>query len=75
MKRLYRSTRDRILGGVCAGLGEHRDIDLSIIRLIWGAVTLLSLGIGIIVYIIAWIIIPEEPGNSRAIPPLGDSGG
>ena len=75
MKRLYRSTRERVLGGVCAGFGEHLDVDPMVIRLIWVAVTLLSLGIGIIVYIIAWIIIPEEPGNSGAIPPLGDSGG
>ncbi len=75
MKRLYRSTRDRMLGGVCAGLGEHLDIDLSIIRLVWVAVTLLSLGTGIIVYILAWIIIPEKPGNSDEISPTGNPEG
>jgi len=75
MKRLYRSTRDRIVGGVCAGLGAHLDVDPSIIRLVWVVVTLLSLGIGIIVYILAWVIVPEQPGDSEAAPPAGTSGG
>ncbi|HOX35544.1 MAG TPA: PspC domain-containing protein [Methanoregulaceae archaeon] len=66
MKRLYRSGRDRILGGVCAGLGEYFDIDPSIVRLLWAALTLLSLGTGIIVYIIAWVLVPEQPGSSGA---------
>lgn len=69
MKRLYRSKRDRILGGVCAGLGEYFDIDPSIVRLLWAALTLLSLGTGIIVYIIAWILIPEQPGSDGAALP------
>lgn len=64
MKRLYRSTRDRILAGVCAGIGEYLDLDPSLVRLVWAAFTLLSLGTGIIVYIIAWILIPEQPGSS-----------
>jgi phage shock protein C len=68
MKRLYRGTRNRMLGGVCAGLGEHLDVDPTIIRLVWVAVTLLSIGIGIIVYIIAWVIVPEEPGAGETAP-------
>jgi phage shock protein C len=60
MQRLYRSKNDRILGGVCAGLGEHLDVDPTVIRLIWAVVTLLSFGTGIIIYILAWIIIPED---------------
>jgi phage shock protein C len=60
MKRLYRSKKERMLGGVCAGLGEHLDIDPTVIRLIWAVVTVLSFGTGIIVYILAWILIPEE---------------
>jgi phage shock protein PspC (stress-responsive transcriptional regulator) len=35
MQRLYRSKKERILGGVCAGLGEHLDVDPTVIRLIW----------------------------------------
>ena len=60
MKQLYRSKNNRMLGGVCAGLGEHLDIDPTVIRLILAVVTLLSFGTGIIIYILAWIIIPEE---------------
>jgi phage shock protein C len=60
MQRLYRSKKERILGGVCAGLGEHLDVDPTVIRLIWAVVTLLSFGTGIIIYILAWIIIPED---------------
>ena len=60
MKRVYRSKNDRMMGGVCAGLGEHLDVDPTVIRLIWAVVTLLSFGTGIIIYILAWIIIPED---------------
>ncbi len=72
MKRLYRSKKDRILGGVCAGLGEHLDIDPTVIRLIWAVVTVLSFGTGIIVYILAWIIIPEADTEAD-LPPSAES--
>jgi len=59
MKKLYRSKKDRIIAGVCGGIGEYLDVDPTLIRLLW---VLLALeGIGIVGYIIAWIIIPEEP--------------
>jgi phage shock protein PspC (stress-responsive transcriptional regulator) len=64
MKRLVRSKKDRILGGVCAGLGEHLDVDPTIIRLAWAVVTVLSAGTGIIIYVLGWIIIPEEDTES-----------
>jgi phage shock protein PspC (stress-responsive transcriptional regulator) len=59
MKRLYRSGTERILGGVCAGIGEYADVDPTVVRLVWVVLTLLSLGVGLVAYIIAWIIIPE----------------
>jgi len=59
MKKLYRSKKNRLIAGVCGGIGEYLDVDPTLIRLLW---VLLSLeGIGIPGYIIAWIIIPEEP--------------
>ena len=61
MKRLYRSRKEMILGGVCGGIAEHIDVDPSLIRLVWIVVSLISLGTGIIVYLAAWIIIPESP--------------
>jgi phage shock protein PspC (stress-responsive transcriptional regulator) len=60
MKRLYRSKKERMLGGICGGLGEHLDVDPTVIRLLWVVITLISLGTGILVYLIAWVIIPDE---------------
>jgi phage shock protein C len=60
--RLLRSRLDRKIGGVCAGLAEHLDLDTSLIRILWVFLTFAS-GFfpGLIAYILAWIIIPEEP--------------
>lgn len=60
MKRLYRSRTNRIIAGVCGGIAEYSNIDPTIVRLLWLLVSLLW-GAGIIAYIIAVIIIPEEP--------------
>ncbi len=58
-KRLYRSKNDRIIAGVCAGIGKYFNVDPVLIRLIWVVATLFA-GSGILAYIIAWIIIPIE---------------
>ena len=63
VKRLYRSGKEKILGGVCGGLGEYLDTDPTVIRLIWVVLTLLSFGLGILAYLIAWIIIPKNPNH------------
>ena len=51
------------------GPGEHHDVDPGIMRLVWLVVTLLSPGTGIVVYIAAWIIIPQSPGESPGQTP------
>lgn len=61
IKCLYRSKRDKVLGGVCAGIANYFEVDPVIVRLIWIIFTLGSMGFGIIAYIVAWIIVPEEP--------------
>ena len=63
-----------MLGGVCGGLGEHVDLDPTIIRLVWAVITLLTIGTGLLVYLIAWLIIPEEPGESGT-PAAGEATG
>jgi len=63
MKQLVSPQKGRMIAGVCAGIGNHVDIDPTVIRLIWVVLTLFSLGTGIIVYLAAWILIPEEPGG------------
>ncbi|NMD14144.1 MAG: PspC domain-containing protein [Caldisericales bacterium] len=60
MKKLYRSRKERVIGGVCGGIGVYFGIDPTLTRIIWVAATLLG-GAGIIAYIVAWIVIPEEP--------------
>lgn len=60
MKKLYRSTKDKMLGGICGGISEYFDVDPSLIRLISVLLLLLN-GAAFIVYILAWIIIPKEP--------------
>ena len=57
-KKLYRSTTDRKIAGVCGGLGAYFDVDPTIIRIIWIALAL-GAGTGIIAYIIFWIVVPE----------------
>lgn len=60
MKRIYRSSRDRKIGGVCGGIAEYFNIDPTIVRLIW-AVLVLAYGTGVLAYVLAWIIIPDDP--------------
>lgn len=60
MNRLYRSRHDRMLAGVCGGLGEYFGIDSSLIRLALVFLILFG-GTGFLAYIVAWIVIPEEP--------------
>jgi len=60
VKQLYRSNSERMIAGVAGGLGEYLNIDPTIIRLVFVATALLG-GPGLIVYLIMWIIVPEEP--------------
>ncbi len=58
-KRLFRSRKDRIIGGVCGGLGNYLNIDPVLVRVVW-AILFFAAGAGFLAYILAWIIIPEE---------------
>ena len=58
-KKLYKSQTDKKLCGVCGGIANYFDIDATLVRLGWIAFTLFG-GCGIIAYIIAAIVIPNE---------------
>ncbi|MCX6150019.1 MAG: PspC domain-containing protein [Ignavibacteriales bacterium] len=58
-KKLYRSRTDKMLGGVCGGLGEYFEFDPVLIRVMFVAATFLS-GIGVIAYFLLWVIVPFE---------------
>jgi len=59
-KRLYRSRTDRMIGGVCAGLGNYFGLDATIMRLIFLLLFFLG-GHGLLIYLILWLAIPLEP--------------
>ncbi|MCI8853228.1 MAG: PspC domain-containing protein [Lachnospiraceae bacterium] len=60
-KRLVKSQRSKMICGVCGGIGEYFKIDPTVIRLIWAILTVFGVGSGIVVYIIAAVVMPEEP--------------
>jgi phage shock protein PspC (stress-responsive transcriptional regulator) len=59
-KRLYRSRKGQMVAGVCSGLAEYFNVDVTLVRLIWAVVSVFTLGIGVAAYLAAWIILPEE---------------
>lgn len=63
MKKLYRSTKDKKIAGVCAGIAEYFNIDPTVVRVV--AVLLLLPGgfPGLLPYIVLWIVIPPEPAQ------------
>lgn len=59
-RRLMRSSRDKKIGGVCAGLAEYFDLDSTIVRVVW-LLAVLFAGTGFFVYIVLWIVLPQAP--------------
>lgn len=59
-KKLYRSRKNKMLCGVCGGLGEYLGIDPTVVRLLVVLLSLSSVGMGVIIYFVAAFIIPEE---------------
>jgi phage shock protein C len=60
-KKLYRNIRNRMISGVCSGIADYIDLDVSIVRLIWVLLTIMSAGIGgVIVYFVLVLVIPPK---------------
>jgi phage shock protein C len=59
-KRLMRSSTDKKIGGVCAGLAEYFDMDPTLVRVIW-LLAIFFAGTGLLIYIILWIVLPLAP--------------
>jgi phage shock protein C len=60
-RKLYRSVNNRMIAGVCAGLAEFFGVDPTVIRLLFAAGALLGFGSFILIYIVMFIVVPEEP--------------
>jgi phage shock protein C len=62
-KKLYRRRDGRLVAGVCAGLATYLGVDVTLVRLGFAVGTLFS-GLGVLVYLVAWAVIPEEGEQS-----------
>jgi len=77
-KKLYRDEHHKMIGGVCKGLADYFDIDVSIIRALF-LLTLILKGGGVIIYIVLMIVLPKKPygfgspGVDYTVPPQGDA--
>lgn len=61
-KKLYRSSKDKKLAGVCGGLGEYFGIDSTLIRLAWVFITLVTgIAPGVVAYVVAAVVMPNKP--------------
>lgn len=58
-KRLTKSASNRMVCGVCAGIGEYFNVDPTVIRLLWAILTFCGVGSGLLVYIIAAVVMPD----------------
>jgi phage shock protein C len=65
-KVLVRKVDNRIVAGVCAGVADYLDVDVNLVRLVVGLITLITVGLGVLGYLVAWAIIPEE-GQKKSI--------
>jgi phage shock protein C len=82
-KKLYRDEYHKVLGGVCSGLAEYFDMDVTVVRLLF-AFTVIVMGVGIIPYIVLWIVLPKKgyvynqynnPTVDYTVPPQQPAGG
>lgn len=59
-KKLLKSRTNRMICGVCGGIGKYFNIDSTLVRILWVVFSVASFGTGLLAYIIAAVIIPEE---------------
>jgi phage shock protein C len=59
-RKLYRSRTNRQVAGVCGGLAQHFNVDVTLIRVLFALLAVLG-GSGVVLYVAMWIIIPKEP--------------
>ena len=59
-RKLMRSSTDKKIGGVCAGVGNYLDLDVTLVRVLW-VLAFLCGGTGLLLYVILWIVLPVEP--------------
>lgn len=73
-KRLYRSTADRMVGGVAGGVADYLAIDPSIVRVVWAALAIFTNGAFLLLYIVMWIVVPEGASSAAGAPAADGEG-
>jgi phage shock protein C len=68
-KRLIRPRQGRKIAGVCAGIAEYFDVDVTLVRVVLLVSIFIGAGLGLIAYIVAWIVMPDEPSALPAPAP------
>ena len=67
MQKLYRSRTNKKIAGICGGVAEYFNIDVTLIRLVWISAIIFA-GTGILAYLVCWLIIPKNPNShSKAL--------
>lgn len=64
-KKLYRSRKNRMIAGICGGIGEYLNTDPTIIRILFLILALFGLFPGLLLYLALWLIVPEAPGEEN----------
>lgn len=60
-KKLYRSRDNRMVSGLCAGIGEYIGIDPTIVRVVVTIASILFVGLPVFIYLVLIMVVPEEP--------------
>jgi phage shock protein C len=65
-KRLYRSKKGQVVAGVCTGLADYFKVDVNLVRLAFAVLTVFG-GLGVLLYLVAWIVLPEEGEDASIV--------
>jgi phage shock protein PspC (stress-responsive transcriptional regulator) len=70
IRRLTRSRQEGKIGGVCAGLANYFEVDVTLVRAAWLVFSIVPGAVigGVLAYLLAWLVIPESPGNQEPLP-------
>jgi phage shock protein C len=74
-RRLYRSSRERVISGVAGGVAEYFDVDPSIVRIAWALLALITGGVFLILYGVMWLVVPVAPGTAGSAASPDDPSG
>lgn len=66
--KLMRSRSDRKIAGVCAGFAEYFDFDVTLVRVVWLLLAIFGFPFGLIAYVIAWVVMPEDAEIVTVVP-------